>query len=125
LKTGNFKTYTGDNGIAICLYPPLDWSGPRFAALEPDRKTFFAKKAEQIDEAEYERRYRVETLSLLDPKEIYDRLQNYVLLCWEPAGQFCHRRIIADWIQKSLDIEVPEWNPSDEIKKKDESVPLF
>jgi hypothetical protein len=31
-----------------------------------------------------------------------------VLLCWERPGQFCHRRMVADWIAKALEIDVPE-----------------
>jgi hypothetical protein len=115
MKTGNFKTYRGDKGIAICLYPPLDWSGARFPSLEPNRQTFFARKADQIDDIEYEKRYRSETLSKLDPQEVYNKLKGQVLLCWEPAGDFCHRRIVADWVEKGIGIEVPEWKPSDDI----------
>jgi hypothetical protein len=125
MKTGTFKTYTGEDGIAICLYPPLDWGGARFTPLEPPRHTFFARKADQIDDAEYERQYKEEVLDKLDPQEIYSTLHGFVLLCWEPAGQFCHRRLVANWLSERLGVEVPEWNPSDEIKKKDESIPLF
>ena len=50
MKTSNFKTYKGDMGVAICLYPPLDYSGAQFPSLAPDRQTFFAKKADEIDE---------------------------------------------------------------------------
>lgn len=125
MKTGNFKTYTGEDGVAICLYPPLDWGGARFAALEPPRHTFFAKKADQIDDAEYARQYQEEVLDKLDPQEIYSTLSGFVLLCWEPAGQFCHRRLVAKWLEDKLGVEVPEWTPADEKKKTDESVALF
>jgi len=114
MKTSNFKTYTGEDGIAICLYPPLDWRGGVFPSLAPSRQTFFAKKADEIDEVEYEKRYREETLSKLDPAKIHETLKGRVLLCWEPAGEFCHRRIIASWIQEKLGIEVPEWKKGDD-----------
>ena len=114
MKTSNFKNYKGDNGVSICLYPPLDYSGTQWPSLAPDRQTFFAKKADEIDEKEYEKQYREKVLSKFDPKELYQRLQGQVLLCWEPAGDFCHRRIVADWIQENLGIEVPEWKPGDD-----------
>ena len=123
MKTSSFKTYKGNNGIAICIYPPLDWTGDRFYSLNPDRETFFAKKADQIDEAQYEKQYRERVLSKLDPQKTYDALRDKVLLCWEDPGLFCHRRIVAEWLQENLGVEVPEWKKDDEIKTN--SKPLF
>jgi hypothetical protein len=31
-----------------------------------------------------------------------------VLLCWERPGEFCHRRLFADWWQQRAGEEVPE-----------------
>ncbi len=124
MKTSNFKIYKGDKGIAVCIYPPLDWAGARFPALEPPRKLFFARKADQINDEEYEKRYREEVLSHLDAETIYKQLQDQVLLCWEDPGEFCHRRIIARWIKEKLGIDVPEWMPGDDDPKT-AAKPLF
>jgi uncharacterized protein (DUF488 family) len=86
---------------------------------------FFARKAEQIDDAEYERQYKEQILDKLDPKEIYNALQGSVLLCWEPVGQFCHRRIVSQWIFDNLGIEVPEWIPGDDDIPETKAKPLF
>lgn len=51
---------------------------------------------------EYTRRYRSEILSGLNPLEVYSELDNSVLLCWERAGAFCHRRIVADWLENAV-----------------------
>jgi hypothetical protein len=125
VKTSNFKIYKGDKGIAICIYPPLDWAGARFPALEPPRKLFFARKADHINDEEYEKGYREEVLSRLDPKNIYEQLQGQVLLCWENPGEFCHRRIIAKWIKENLDVDVPEWIPGDDNVPETKAKPLF
>jgi uncharacterized protein (DUF488 family) len=124
MKTSNFKTYKGDLGVAICIYPPLDFKGIQFPSLAPDRQTFFAKKADEIDEKEYEKQYRERVLSRLDPNHVYDMFANNVLLCWEPPGEFCHRRIVADWIKEELGIAVPEWKPGDD-DPDDNVKPLF
>ena len=124
MKTSNFKTYKGGMGISICLYPPLDWTGAQFLSLAPSRSIFFAKKAGEIDEKEYEKRYKKEILSKLNPKDIYEQLQKNVLLCWEPQNQFCHRHIISKWIKSELNIEIPEWQPGDD-NPKDFQKPLF
>jgi hypothetical protein len=123
MKTSNFKLYSGDKGIAICIRPPIDWSGANFPALEPRRQDFYALKDGKMTEAEYEKNYREYVLAHLDPREIYEKLKDTVLLCWEDpkwekgrtSGDFfCHRRIVAKWIQEKLNIMVPEWDPSDE-----------
>ena len=124
MKTSNFRNYKGDRGVAICIYPPIDWMDARFPSLEPDRQTFFAKKADQITEEQYEKQYRERTLSKLDPQKIYDTLKGQVLLCWENPGEFCHRRIVAAWIEENLGIEVPEWKQGDD-DPNDIQKPLF
>lgn len=124
MKTSSYKRYTGSEGVSISIYPPNGFSGIQFLSLAPDKDTFYAKKNNEIDEEEFERRYRKNTLSKLNAEDIYKRFRNSVLLCWEPPGTFCHRRIIASWIQEEIGIEVPEWNPEDE-KKISNNRPLF
>jgi hypothetical protein len=129
MKTSCFKYYTGEMGVAICIYPPIDWTGLRFPSLEPERSTFYAIKEGAITQQEYERLYREHVLSKLDPQNIYDMFRNNVLLCWEDPGEFCHRRIVAKWIEENLGIEVPEWNIKDEklenLQKDKKIKPLF
>jgi uncharacterized protein (DUF488 family) len=113
LKTSCFKNYTGDMGVAICLYSPIDWDGMQFPALAPTKDIFYAKKSGKIDEKEYERRYRNEVLSKLDPQQIYNMFKNNVLLCWEDKSNFCHRKIVAQWLTENTGFKVPEWDISD------------
>jgi len=124
MKTGSFRTYRGENGVSISLYPPLDYSGAQFPKLAPDRETFFAKKSGEIDEAQYEKQYRERVLSKVDAKTVYELFPKGVLLCFEGAGDFCHRRIVAAWIQEELGIEIAEWKPGDD-DPKDFQTPLF
>lgn len=116
-------------GVAICIYPPIDWAGLRFPALEPERSIFFAIKNGQLTQKEYEKLYIQNTLGRLDPKNIYNMFKNNVLLCWEDPGEFCHRRIAAKWLEESLGISVPEWTRQDEkleqLQQKKNIKPLF
>lgn len=116
-------------GVAICLYPPIDWAGLQFPTLAPPRHLFFAKKGGQLDNKQYEEIYFKEVLDKLDPQYIYDMFRNNVLLCWEEPGKFCHRRIVAKWLEDKLGVEVPEWNKQDEkieeLSKKKNIKPLF
>jgi len=126
MKTSYFKYYTGDMGVAICLYPPIDWSGLQFPALAPSTSSFYDIKSEKIDKKEYEKRYREEILAKLDAQQVHNMFKNNVLLCWEKSGEFCHRHIVSAWIKEQLNIEVPEWNIKDEQLLKSKNInPLF
>jgi len=69
--------------------------------LAPSMELLLAYKNDEISEKDYEIRYRDETLSLLDPKEIAEKYKNSVFLCYEKTGDFCHRRILASWLEES------------------------
>ena len=111
-------------GVAVCLYPPIDWAGLRFPSLAPTSNMFQEIKSRKINKIEYEHRYREEVLGKLDAGYIYITLKNNVLLCWEQPGEFCHRRIIANWIFEELGYDVPEWNTKDDAVIKNKN-PLF
>ena len=44
----------------------------------------------------------------LDPFQIYDELDEYTLLCYEDNNEFCHRHIVACWLEDTLGIITPE-----------------
>jgi len=137
MQTSCFNRYEGENGIAICLFPPKGYVGPSYNDLKPDKDTFYLIKSGQIDQAEYEERYFRNTLSKLDPQEVYNNLKGKVILCWEKpifdtGGQiinkgsgFCHRHLVSKWIAAKLDIAVQEWRTPNEIQKIKNSIPLF
>jgi hypothetical protein len=112
-------------GVAICLYPPSDWDGLRFSSLEPERQTFYAYKNGTITLQQAEKLYYEQVLSKLNPQEIYNKLKNNVLLCWEEDRNMCHRSWVAKWLEKELNIHVPEWDLQDEKILNKNSNPLF
>lgn len=56
----------------------------------------------------YIEHYYNEVLEKLDPEQVYNDLDNSILLCYEYSNEFCHRHIVAAWLESSLDIKVPE-----------------
>ncbi len=52
--------------------------------------------------------YWMHVLSKLDPQEVYEELDGMVLLCYEENDAFCHRHIVAVWLELSLGVVVPE-----------------
>jgi hypothetical protein len=48
-------------------------------------------------------------LEALDARALADELgDNAVLLCWEAPGYRCHRRLVAEWFEAELGVELSE-----------------
>jgi uncharacterized protein (DUF488 family) len=47
-------------------------------------------------------------LLTLDPLRIWQDLQNSILICYEKPGEHCHRRLVAAWLEKALNVTIPE-----------------
>jgi len=69
--------------------------------LAPSIKLLNGYKDGRITDEEYEKIYREETLSILDPKETYEKCKNSVLLCYEKEEDFCHRQIVSSWFKEN------------------------
>jgi len=45
----------------------------------------------------------------LTPKQVVEELQEgSVLLCYEGPGKFCHRHVVAEWLERGTDVKVTE-----------------
>ena len=96
------------HAVSIAGQAPLWFSGRCYKKLAP-KISFFKKYKEDGDEAFYREQYQKEVLDKLNPQEVYKELgENAVLLCWEKSGDFCHRRLVAEWLMKHLGIEIME-----------------
>ena len=109
MKTSYFAKYKKEDGISIALSCPNWFKGPSYRQLNPTWNMLEQYRLTR-DQESYIKVYNQEILSKLDPQQVYDDLKDKVLLCWEKKepGMFCHRRLVADWIYKHLDIYVPE-----------------
>ena len=97
--------------LSVAEHPGTSIGYRRLRALEPG--SWFRS----VTPARYLQLYD-EILSRLDPAEIYNRLiafgEHPVLLCWESASDcqlgktFCHRHLVAQWLEDRLGIEVLE-----------------
>jgi hypothetical protein len=91
--------------VSIALQTPEWFTGKRYTALNPTPFILSFKDRPK----EFEKYYRDLILKRLNPFTVYKDLgANSILLCWEKAGKFCHRRIVASWLEKELDIVIPE-----------------
>jgi uncharacterized protein YeaO (DUF488 family) len=88
--------------VSISLYPPK-WFKADIQANElvPSKKLLLDYKNNLINNIEYEKIYREETLSKLDPEEIYSKYNECIFLCYERSNEFCHRQIVSAWLKEN------------------------
>lgn len=110
MQTSNFSRSGSDpRAVAISRSQPRGWTGRIFEPLAPSWRLVQEAKSGAIDDDEYIRRYRAEVLSKLEPGRVFADLgDDAILLCWERPGAFCHRRLVAEWLEVDLGISVPE-----------------
>jgi hypothetical protein len=89
--------------VSIARGSPRWFTGKKELRLAP---TWAMLKMQKL---EYDAAF-AELLAKLDPAEMYQVLgENVVLLCWEKPGDTCHRRLVAEWLEAALGIEILEY----------------
>ena len=104
--TSNFKIAGHlPQAVVISRGIPRGWCGARCSVLAPPRPLI-----KIMDEAAFIPLYRAQVLDRLDPFKIIQDLgqDNFIMLCWEAPGEFCHRRVVAAWMRKHTGILVEE-----------------
>lgn len=112
ITTSNYRTRGQySNSYAISIRPPEWYSGKIFPLLTPTWDMVMGVRDGKITEHQYTERYFEH---LLKNKVTVDRVlnnlpKNACLLCYEPGFMFCHRRLVAMWIENETGLKVPEW----------------
>lgn len=109
---GKMKSYPKDKGykfISIARFNRF-WKGEEYKKLAPPTEIIKIEDKKLYTKLYYER-----VLNKLDPKVVYEELgENAVLLCYENYDdcisnkRYCHRHIVAEWLENSLGIDVKE-----------------
>ena len=108
MQTSYYSKYKGENAVSIALSKPKWYKCREYKPLFPTWQ-LLNKYKNDGDESYYTEHYQKEILDKLDPKQVYEELgENSVLLCWEKSG-FCHRFLVARWLEKELGIEIKEF----------------
>lgn len=125
VKTGNTVSITGDGGYA------WGYTGPSYKKLAPKLTTYkaYADKKEELlklklDIEEYRKlKQQIEDEYIISYYEtrlkelnVYELLEYFekrygnkiILLCHEEIDEFCHRRLLADYIELETGIYIPE-----------------
>lgn len=103
--------------ISICAKAPSWYSGYEYKKLAPTYQTLKRYK-ESKNESQYIKSYTKTVLDTLDPYQVVNELidlipygykgNDIVLLCYEKPTDFCHRHLVAKWLNDN-DFECKEW----------------
>ncbi len=108
----------GLHTVAISCGIPGWYKGDRDMRLAPTREML------SMSMQDYDIHFR-RLLEQLDPREVYASLpENAVMLCWESHNVKCHRRWVAEWLESTLGIIVPEYGFDRNLTKSYSQSPL-
>lgn len=111
-KLGDLVSISGDKGKSV------GFEGNSYTKLAPKKEFWkiwhdnIGKISEEENNKYYMEEYYKQVLSKLDANTVYGELnefgKNVVLLCFEQNNEFCHRQLVATWLERELGITVPE-----------------
>lgn len=123
-KNGNIISISGDKGKSA------NFNGKTLLKLSPEKNFWrtwrnnIGKIREEENTLYYIENYYKLVLKKIDPAVFVEQLPNKsILLCYEESKDFCHRHLVAFWLELFLDIntyEVKEINNKLEIKERPE-----
>ena len=101
--------------IAISGKVPDFYTEAYWSDFAPRYEMFLEWKAGRSDNSQYTVQYK-EWLNSLDKQEIRDVIKELedegktiIFLCYEKSGEFCHRHVLADWLEENLGMRVEEY----------------
>ena len=118
MKTGCFKQVNDGqpNGyVSISLYPSKnDFVNYEYKSLAPNWKLFENLNKKKITEDQFIKLYK-EQLFSLNPKTVYEDIKSLVtgfepiLMTGVSKKKFCHRHLVAEWLENELGIIIEEY----------------
>ena len=113
-KLKKYKEF-GIEPIAVSGKVPDFYEGLKYPDFAPRYDMFQRWKIGEITNEGYTKEYKV-YLETLDKEEVRADFKPYneegkdcVLLCYEKSGDFCHRHVLADWIEENFGYKVEEY----------------
>lgn len=118
----NAKRLAADNIeiIGIALFPPKWFSGVSLKMAAPTYSIFKYSNCQE----EYVDRYKKEVLSLMNPKKFlelinfHSRGRDVALCCFEKPDEFCHRHLLSEWLNSTLNLDVREYGIQENTPKE-------
>lgn len=108
----SYYARSGKNPNAVCISAKAPWffKGAEYLKLAPSWELLSAYKQGQVDERGYTEWFlRLLKERGLTPQQVVDELPDgAIMLCYEASDKFCHRFIVAEWIQQGTGLVVEE-----------------
>lgn len=112
--------------VAVCGGLPAWWEtsasfrwmrkvAPRWTWWSEWHEKFKGDYGSDESMAWYGEKYRSTVLAGLDPAAVLSDIEgmaagsNAYLLCYEKPGEFCHRRMLASWLNLRAGADIKEW----------------
>jgi len=114
MQTSHFLEKGFDpNGVSISRRPPWWFRGVCYLPLAPPEDLIERYESNLIDESRFAQEYAERILNTLDPFQVVKDLgMNAILLGNATPEEFCHRRLVANWLENTLGIKVQEYSES-------------
>ena len=113
-KIKNYKE-DGLEPVAISGKIPDFFEGTTYPDFAPRYETFQKWKDGKMTNEGYTKEYKA-YLDTLNKEEVEFDFQPYntekndcILLCYEKSGDFCHRHVLADWLEENFGFKVEEF----------------
>ena len=107
-KVGNLISISGDRGRSV------GFEGKAIPALAPKRAFWniwhdnIGKIPEEDNTRYYIEQYYKQVLSKVDIEELLKDEKDSILLCFEKGQDFCHRHVLAEYIDIKYGVRVPD-----------------
>ena len=95
------EQYPNIEPICIARYSPKSIRIRHCQQLYPTPELILGYKSGRINDEEYKKEYIDKVLGALDEKNVYETLDGKCMVCYEKSGDFCHRYIISEWLEKA------------------------
>ena len=102
-----WRKYSGKdyNLVAITYNKPAWFNGGWLEEVAPPEKLVKEYKNNNLTEQEYTNIYieylDIHKTEILNKIKVISEYDNYVLLCYEAPGKFCHRHVLAEWLRNN------------------------
>lgn len=94
------KSANNPKAVSISAVVPTWYKGRQSLVAAPDWAFVSAYKEGRLTQQEYETVYRTKLDKLGEEKVLSQFTDGDVLLCWEKPTDFCHRHILAQWLNE-------------------------
>ena len=124
-KAGNLISISGDRGRKVGF---VGKAIPKLAPKKEFWMTFF-NNIGKIPEVEniryYIEEYYKQVLSKVDIEELLKDEKDPILLCYEKGQDFCHRHVLAEYIEMKYNIKVRDINIDENLDIEENKRPEY